>query len=647
MTMRPLGTVLEHIRRMVGGSPAADSADGELLQRFAVRRDEAAFEALFRRHAPMVLGVCQRVLQDHGAAEDACQATFLILARKAAAVRAERSAAGWLYQVAYRVAVRAKGAAALRRSEERQAVTMTSADGLTEVERRELRAVLDEELQRLPEKYRTPLVLCYLQGKAAREAARELGWPEGSMPKRLARAQDLLRDRLARRGVALAGAWFGLALAEGAAPAAVPPALVGPTVQAAALLAAGKAAAAAEVAVSATALAEGVLKTMWLTQVKIVAALALVLGAAGAGAGVLVYQAQGDKSVPVPKKENGDVAAPKAELSATVALATDPGTVRVEYRNGTDQEVKINRVAIASPILALAVLDAAGKVVPTVPPPLPSPEEIAIPAGKTKSFSYTLNHFSPPLPAGRYGIRVRLPGWVSNQLQYEVKEKEASRRLGAVAVGMYAGEVIWQPEDDGKHYRVDVQIPKPAKDPAIKAERLEVWLLAQGSQAAALKERPQGALVEAGNDKGVTADAIFLFTSALPRDRLVAVAVSVDGKLTTFPVPPARTAAKGTEPIVITKMIYSGREDPRWIPNEEERKTIAAKFGGLPEAKPTDWKEPRNLGYRGFHLVNDGVPDLPDSIHVHEGVLKLTTGKKVEYFKDANGLEKFLLDTFK
>jgi RNA polymerase sigma factor (sigma-70 family) len=203
-----------------------------LLEKFARRRDGSAFETLVKRHGPMVLAVCQRVLQNSQDAEDAFQATFLVLVRKAGSIGQPELLANWLYGVAYRTALKARASAARRSEHERQAVSMPTSDPLLDVAWRELRALLDEELSRLPEKYRAPLVLCYLQGKTNEEAARQLGWPIGSMSARLARGREMLRDRLASRDKALPAGLFLMVLTQKAGAATLPAPLVGATVKA-------------------------------------------------------------------------------------------------------------------------------------------------------------------------------------------------------------------------------------------------------------------------------------------------------------------------------------------------------------------------------------------------------------------------------
>jgi RNA polymerase sigma factor (sigma-70 family) len=194
-----------------------DPTDGQLLERFVSRRDESAFAALVRRHGRMVLGVCRRVLGDAHHAEDASQAAFLVLVRKAASLGRPPSLANWLYAVAYRTALKARANAARRWACERQAVPLPPTAPPDEVVRREARAALDEELSRLPECYRAPLVLCYLEGRTNEDAARALGWPTGSISYWLARGRAILRERLTRRGLAPPGVPFGAALWRGTA----------------------------------------------------------------------------------------------------------------------------------------------------------------------------------------------------------------------------------------------------------------------------------------------------------------------------------------------------------------------------------------------------------------------------------------------
>ncbi len=292
MAVGPLNRVIRHLRRLGGAPDAGGVSDGLLLERFAARRDEAAFAELVRRHGPTVFGVCRRVLGNAADADDAFQATFMVLARKAGSLRQSGSVGSWLYGVAQRTALKARTRVARRRLHEGKAVKPATHDAADDVVWRDLWPVLDEELGRLPEKYRAPVVLCYLEGKTQEEAARLLGWPTGTVATRLNRARDQLRDRLTRRGLTLTGGTLAAAFAENLAPAAVPASLAETTIKAAILFAAGRSAAGALLPAGVVALAEGVLRTMLLTKLKMAAAAVLAVGVLGFGANALRPQGQ-------------------------------------------------------------------------------------------------------------------------------------------------------------------------------------------------------------------------------------------------------------------------------------------------------------------------------------------------------------------
>jgi RNA polymerase sigma factor (sigma-70 family) len=208
--------------RPFGAEGDEPMSDEQLLARFLggdAETGEAAFRAIVLRHGSMVLGVCRHVLGGPHDAEDAFQATFLVLARKAGSIRDGRVLGRWLYEVAFRIAVRARADEKRRRTHERQGAEMTSPPIDDEVQWRDLRPILHEEVNRLPEKYRTPVVLCYLEGKTNEEVARVLGWPVGTVKGRLSRAREILRSRLSRRGVALSAALLLLSLAHDSAAA--------------------------------------------------------------------------------------------------------------------------------------------------------------------------------------------------------------------------------------------------------------------------------------------------------------------------------------------------------------------------------------------------------------------------------------------
>jgi len=286
MAHRAFQATLRHIRRIAGGAPERERPDDTLLERFIHQRDAGAFEDLVRRHGPMVMGVCRRVLGKSADAEDAFQATFLVFLRKAGSVGRRGSLAGWLYTVAHRVALRARANAARRQECERDAMKRQHF-ALNDDDQAwsDLRPVLDEELSRLPDKYREPVVLCYLEGNTEQEAALQLDCPLGTLSWRLVHARELLRTRLARRGVALSTGMLGTLLAEHAT-AAVPPATFDLTLTVAgALLAAGPTSAttAGIASVQVSALTEGVLHAMFMTRMKIAAGmltLILMIGSA-------------------------------------------------------------------------------------------------------------------------------------------------------------------------------------------------------------------------------------------------------------------------------------------------------------------------------------------------------------------------------
>jgi RNA polymerase sigma factor (sigma-70 family) len=237
MTTTQTGVVLRHIRGLRNAGAAHRLSDRQLLERYAARHEEAAFEALLKRHGPMVQGVCRRVLGGAHDAEDAFQATFLVLARQAGAIGRRESVGGWLYRVAYNTALKAKASAAARRRREQRPDERPATDPLADVTGRELLTALDEELQRLPEKYRAALVLCYLEGLTRDEAAGRLGVSESTLKRRLEEGRERLRLRLERRGLALSAAL----LAAGVGGLAVSPSLAAATAGAARLVAAGNA----------------------------------------------------------------------------------------------------------------------------------------------------------------------------------------------------------------------------------------------------------------------------------------------------------------------------------------------------------------------------------------------------------------------
>jgi RNA polymerase sigma factor (sigma-70 family) len=203
MSREPFPSALRDLRALFDSGTAAGLTDDQLLRRYVERRAESAFAALVDRHGPMVWGVCRRALGRAHEAEDAFQATFLILARRAEAVRVDGSLGRWLHGVASRVAARARHDGHRRLAREARAATHKPSSHVPDFEKDELLAILDEELARLPEKYRSPMVLCHLEGLTYAEAAEQLGCPPGAIKGRLSRGLELLRTRLTRRGLGL------------------------------------------------------------------------------------------------------------------------------------------------------------------------------------------------------------------------------------------------------------------------------------------------------------------------------------------------------------------------------------------------------------------------------------------------------------
>jgi RNA polymerase sigma-70 factor (ECF subfamily) len=284
MANQQLPAFLDRLREAALRQDGAPLSDGELLERFITRREEAAFEALMRRHGAMVLGVCRRLLHNEADAEDAFQATFLVLATKAAGVRPRALVGNWLYGVARHTALKAKAMTHRRCQREREAGARRTPQP-AEDSGQELQMALDQELSALPEKYRAPLILCELEGKTIQAAARQLDWPQGTMATRLRRGRALLGRRLLRYGLA-AGGGIG-AQVQASAAAGVPARLLVSTVQAATSVVAGQAAAVGLISARVVALKEGVVKAMLLTKLKTMTTVILAVALLGGG-GVLV-----------------------------------------------------------------------------------------------------------------------------------------------------------------------------------------------------------------------------------------------------------------------------------------------------------------------------------------------------------------------
>jgi RNA polymerase sigma factor (sigma-70 family) len=349
MSGGPLRGVFRYLRRAVAPAGSAGVSDAQLLERFAASHDEAAFELLVWRHSRMVHGVCRRLLRDEQDAEDAFQATLLALARRAPSIGKRESVGGWLYRVAYRVALRARAQAAARRAREQRLgerpVAAAEPDPSVAAAWQELRQVLDEQVGRLPGKYREVFVLCVLAGKSNAEAARELNCPVGTVESRLSRARALLRAALARRGFAVPAGVLAAGLCQEARARLAGPLEVA-AVKAATRVAAGQAAAGA-FAPQVVALTQGVLQAMLMTRIKVAAGVLGVVLAVGAGAGRLASpaaRAEPDRPAPAPAKPAKDKAPPRVD-PALEKLRKENERLRRELEAARLEERRARQVA--------------------------------------------------------------------------------------------------------------------------------------------------------------------------------------------------------------------------------------------------------------------------------------------------------------
>jgi len=276
MAVGRVRTVLCQLKSAAVVSAGTTVTDAQLLDQYLTHHSQIAFESLLRRHGPMVLGVCRRVLDNHHDAEDAFQATFLVLVRKGDSIVPRGMVGNWLYGVAYRTSMKARTMNAKRRVKERTAAAQVGPGASADLAPWDLQRVLDQELNQLPDKYRAPLVLCDLEGKTRTEAAGLIGCPEGTVATRLVKARALLAKALTRRGLTLSGG--GVALLLGQRAAAVPAPLLASTMKAAHAFAAGLAAAAGLVPAEVVALTEGVLKAMSMNKTKTVLAALFAAG---------------------------------------------------------------------------------------------------------------------------------------------------------------------------------------------------------------------------------------------------------------------------------------------------------------------------------------------------------------------------------
>jgi RNA polymerase sigma factor (sigma-70 family) len=446
MASSQLSPAIQHLRRAALLRDGAGLTDAQLLEVYVRRREEAAMAALVRRHGPMVWGVCRRVLRNHHDAEDAFQATFLVFVRKAASLAIPELLANWLYGVAHQTALKARATTARRGARERQVTQMPEPAVTEQCLWDDLQSLLDQELSRLPDKYRVALVLCDLEGKTRKEAARQLGVPEGTLAARLARGRRMLALRLARHGLAVSGGSLAMLLAHNSASASVPGAVVGSTMRAASLFAAGQAAAGGALSAKAVAVAEGVLTTMFMTRLKIATAVLLGVGLLGIGWGLYPTRAAASPDgkpevAPAPALVAG---APAGEVGTNTK--DGPGEKKVSLPQGLPPVQVLVRLAKngklvvkTTSLMGLGMGPGAAPKLPAgLPPPVPGAPKLGgiglMPATGVRESSYDLNEVQVLDTNGK-----------------KVSKKELAKRLKdeTVAVAAFGGHPV-----DPLHLRV-------------------------------------------------------------------------------------------------------------------------------------------------------------------------------------------------
>ncbi len=402
MATSQMSEVIHHLRRAVLLGDGAGQTDGQLLEDYISRHDRAALEALVWRHGPMVWGVCRRVLNNHHDAEDAFQATFLVLIRRAASIASRELLANWLYGVAHQTALKARQTAGKRRTRERQVKEMPETAMVEQAPRHDLQPLLDQELSRLPDRYRIPIVLCDLEGKTRKEAARQLGVPEGTVAGRLTRARAMLAKRLARHGLALGCGTLAAVLSQKAASASVPSSVMSSTIKAVTLVAAGQAGAGV-ISAPVGALAEGVMKAMLLMKLKAAGAvLCVMLGLVAVGGGWFTRQtaaAQKDgEKIANSKPDHPKAAFPPNETPKQSTLSLLEKILELLTPPPMPPE---------PPVIPLPIVEP-----PVGPPPVP-PEPPAI----------------PPAPAVEEGIRKVVDGSVAQPKPVDLPAEQIVERM--------------------------------------------------------------------------------------------------------------------------------------------------------------------------------------------------------------------------
>lgn len=283
MATTTISQVIQHVRKTEFLRDGAGVSDGELLGSFINDRDHTAFAVLLQRHGRMVWAVCRRLLDNHHDVEDAFQATFVVLVRKAASIKPRDMVGNWLHGVAYQTALKARAMSARRKMREKQVIEMPESAASQHDPWNDLQPILDQELNRLPAKYRAAIILCDLEGKTRKEAARQLNLPEGTVSGHLTRGRAMLARRIGRHGIVLSGPGLAVVLAENAGAAGIPAVVMASTKKLTSVIASGQAAAQGVLSAKVAALTEGVMKAMLFTKLRAALAVVLILGFVATG----------------------------------------------------------------------------------------------------------------------------------------------------------------------------------------------------------------------------------------------------------------------------------------------------------------------------------------------------------------------------
>jgi RNA polymerase sigma factor (sigma-70 family) len=492
------------LERVYQGQSVSGLSEWQLLERYLEWRDELAFEALVTRHGPMVLGICRRMLGASPEAEDAFQATFLVLVRRARDLGPRDAIGPWLYGVATRVAARARTQMARHRRYRENPPGFAIPDRSGSTIDPDLVEILDQELSRLPGKYRSPLVLCYLEGRTHEEAARDLQWPLGTVKGRLARARELLRTRLARRGFAPSAGVVGV-LSSPDLQMFLDRPLVGRTVGASAKMAAGQSVAQV-VSHSITSLVEGVLATMFFGKMKWAALAAVATGFAFTTAAVLGRQEAEER--PEPGQTKALQVQVKQKEYQKVVEETPPdqrigamGGMRRKKRAAALAEVDDGRASDPRSRMILAKLDE------PIPMSFPADTPLDDVLKYIKQATTTSNHPGIPIyvdPTGLQEAERSLNSTVVMDLEGVPLRRTLQLLLTQLGLAYYVedGILIITSEDSAsqKHLPPSMASPPPIFDLQDKAERGELSVSEMKEVIELLKLRNQVFRLKSGED---------------------------------------------------------------------------------------------------------------------------------------------------